>query len=283
MPRYVSTDQGLGRIRSDGAIEIIDSTTDGVDQLLLRGMTPERLAELPVQQTVTADAVQLRAPVNRPTKIWLVGWAYADHAAEVGRAQDANEDPMMFLKAPTAITGPYSDIELPRVCPDMVDYEGEIAVVIGRRAKDIAAGSAWEHVLGVAAANDVSARDVQRGLFNGGKPDPSKGKSFDTFSPLGPCICTPEEYDDPNDIELTTYVNGEQRQHTRSSLLRNDIPTIVSFASRLTTLMPGDVILTGTPAGVGHPSNQFLKDGDVVRIEVEGVGAIENQVVPASP
>ncbi len=277
LPRYVATDQGLGRLSGD-SVEIIDTAAEGVDQLLLAGTSPEQLAALPTLRTVGAADVRLAAPVRRPTNLWAVGYAYAEHSAEVGREQDPDEDPIMFLKATTSITGPHDDISLPALCPDKVDYEGEIAVVIARRAGNIDAASAWAHILGFAAANDVSARDVQRGLYNGGNSDPSKAKSFDSFTPLGPCITTTDEYQDPNDIELTTYVSGERRQHVRSSMLRNDVAKVVAFASRFTTLEPGDVILTGTPAGVGHPSGRFLVAGDTVRVEVEGVGALENTV-----
>lgn len=279
MPRYVATDHGVGRLHN-GSIDIIDADATGVDQLLLAWATPEQLAAAPAVRTIAAEDARLNAPVCRPTNVWAVGYGYAEHSAEVGRADDPDEDPVLFLKATTSITGPRDDIRVPALCPDKIDYEGEIAVVIGRRAARIDRSAAWEHVLGFTAANDVSARDVQRGLYNGGKPDPTKAKSFDTFTPLGPCICTADEYADRNDIELTTWVNGEQRQHARSSLLRNDVPTIVAFASRFTTLEPGDVILTGTPAGVGHPAGRFLVPGDVVRIEVEGVGALENTVTP---
>jgi 2-keto-4-pentenoate hydratase/2-oxohepta-3-ene-1,7-dioic acid hydratase in catechol pathway len=277
MPRFVATDAGVGRLTGD-RIDLIDLSARGIDELLRDGATAEDVASRPPLRSVPRNGTPLLAPVSRPTKVWAVGYAYAEHSAEVGRAQDVDEPPVMFLKASTSVTGPADAIRLPALCPDRVDYEGEIAVVIGCRASGIDRSDGWRHVLGICAANDVSARDVQKGIYNGGNPDPSKAKSFDTFCPLGPCICTPDEYADRDDIQLTTFVNGEQRQHSRSSALRNDIPTIVAFASRFTTLEPGDVILTGTPAGVGHPVGRFLAPGDTVRVEVEGVGAIENTV-----
>lgn len=282
MPRYAVTDHGFGTLEPDGSVSILDPGVSGVEELLLDGATPKDIGELPVVSVVPADAYELRAPVARPVNLWAVGYAYAEHSAEVGHNDRANEPPMLFLKACSSITGPFDDIRLPAIAPEKVDYEGEIAVVMGRRAASVSAEEALDYVLGYTAANDVSARDVQRqGLFNGGNPDPSKGKSFDTFTPLGPCVCTLDEYSDPNDVGLTTFVDGEQRQHARSSLLINSVSKIVAFASQLTTLSPGDVILTGTPAGVGHPTNRFLAPGSVVRIEVEGVGAIENVVVGA--
>ena len=282
MPRYVATDAGVGRLTAD-RIDIIAPSARGIDDLLRDGATPEDLASLPPVESAARNETELRAPVARPTKVWAVGYAYAEHSAEVGRAHQDDEPPVMFLKATTSVSGPKDAIRLPALCPDRVDYEGEIAVVIGRRATGIDRSDAWDHVLGICAANDVSARDVQKGIYNGGNPDPSKAKSFDTFCPLGPCICTPDEYAARDDIGLSTFVNGERRQQVRSSTLRNDIPTIVAFASRFTTLEAGDVILTGTPAGVGHPVGRFLAPGDTVRVEVEGVGAIENTVRRSEP
>ncbi len=278
MARYVATPQGLGRLRGGAAIDLIAPGVYGLDDALASGITPDELARLPVQDNIALDEGTLRSPVRRPSKVWLVGWAYADHAAEVGR-EPKDSYPMMFLKASSSLAGPRDDIRLPAVAPSRVDYEGEIAVVIGRRAADVSEDDAWGYILGYTAANDVSARDVQRGAFNGGNPDPSKAKSFDTFTPLGPSVCTLDEYDDPADIELRTVVDGEQRQRARSSSLIHGFAAVVSFASRLATLEPGDVILTGTPAGVGHPSGQFLSAGSVVRVEVQGAGAIENRVV----
>jgi 2-keto-4-pentenoate hydratase/2-oxohepta-3-ene-1,7-dioic acid hydratase in catechol pathway len=281
MPRYVATDQGLGILQPDGDVGVISTSAAGFDELLISGLTPEALRELPVITELAANEVHLRAPVSRPTNLWAVGYGYAEHSAEVGRTDEADEPPVLFLKATSSITGPYDNVEIPEICPEKIDYEGEIAIVIGRAATKISAEVALDYVLGYTAANDVSARDVQRGRFNGGNPDPSKGKSFDTFTPLGPCICTLDEYDDPDDVGLATFVDGEQRQQARSSSLRNSVAKIVAFSSVMTTLTPGDVILTGTPAGVGHPSNRFLAPGSVVRIEVEGVGAIENNLVNA--
>ena len=279
MPRYVATGQGVGLPRADGSVALIDTAAGGLDDLLADGMTPEHLRSLPVVSELSADQVKLQAPVRRPRNLWAVGYGYAEHSAEVGHEAEDGEPPTLFLKASSSIAGPFDDIRLPALAPCKVDYEGEIAVVMGRGGSGIPEDDALDFVLGYTAANDVSARDVQRGLFNGGKADPSKAKSFDTFTPLGPCVCTLDEYADANDVGLSTFVNGERRQHARSSALRNSVARIVAFASQLTTLAAGDVILTGTPAGVGHPANRFLAPGAVVRIEVEGVGAIQNAVV----
>ncbi|HEY2715339.1 MAG TPA: fumarylacetoacetate hydrolase family protein [Solirubrobacterales bacterium] len=276
MPRYVVTDAGIGRL-ADGEVELIAPGVGGLDDFLGNGGTAAELAALPARETAPLDPSQLRSPVRRPSKVWGVGWAYASHADEVGRKSE-DEHPVLFLKATSSLSGPNDPIQLPALAPERVDFEGEIAVVVSREAAAIEPGEAWSHVLGLTAANDVSARDVQKGTFNGGKSDPSKAKSFDTFTPVGPCVCTPDEYEDPDDVGLRTLVDGELRQEARSSELIHSVAEVVAFASRLATLLPGDLILTGTPAGVGHPEGRFLASGSVVRIEVEGVGAIENRV-----
>lgn len=280
MPRYVATAEGLGRLEWDDSVSLIEAAGPTLDAALRAGETAESLEAAPVRDVRKLSELKLTAPIRRPVNLWAVGWAYADHRAEVGR-DTPDEHPMIFLKATSSIVGPYDDIRLPAIAPDKVDYEGEIAVVIGRRAANVDVARGWEHVLGFTAANDVSARDVQRGAFNAGKADPSKAKSFDTFTPLGPCVATLDEFGDPSDVGLCTIVDGEERQRARSRDLINDVPTLVSFISGFTTLMPGDVILTGTPAGVGHPSGRFLRPGSTVRVEVEGVGALENRVVAA--
>lgn len=278
MPRYVSTTRGIGRLDGESGVVLLAVPGASLDEALRAGATPESLRDAEELERVAASDMTLVAPVLRPVNVWAVGYAYADHSKEVGRDR-RDEHPIVFLKASSSIAGPRDDIRLPALAPDHVDYEGEIAVVIGRQAKEVDEASAWDHVLGLTAANDVSARDVQRGAYNAGNPDPSKGKSFDTFTPLGPCVCTPDEYADPSDIGLVTKVDGEVRQQARSSSLVNGVPAVVAFVSRFTTLEPGDVILTGTPAGVGHPQRRFLRVGSVVTVEVEGVGAIENRVV----
>jgi 2-keto-4-pentenoate hydratase/2-oxohepta-3-ene-1,7-dioic acid hydratase in catechol pathway len=195
----------------------------------------------------------------------------------MGRQRDA--EPYFFLKAPSSLTGHGQPIVLPRVAPDHVDYEGEVALVIGRRASHVPLDQAWSYVAGVTILNDVSARDVQQGQHvPGARANTSMGKSFDTFTPSGPCVATLDEFDNPDDIELTTWVNGEQRQHSRTSTLIWPVAYLVSFLSARTTLMPGDIVSTGTPAGVGHAEQRYLKDGDTVTIRVTGVGELTNTV-----
>jgi 2-keto-4-pentenoate hydratase/2-oxohepta-3-ene-1,7-dioic acid hydratase in catechol pathway len=277
MPRYVATDRGLGRLEND-RVALLDVTGATLDEAFRAGAGPADLASAEATSTVALADVELHAPVRSPGRIWAIGFAYAEHMDEVGR-DEVDEDPFAFLKAASSITGPGAPIRLPRLAPDRVDYEGEVAVVMGRTAEDVEEDAAWDHVLGFTAANDVSARDVQKqGMYNGGQPDPSKAKSFDTFTPLGPCVSTLDEYADPSDVGLRTVVDGVERQRARTTQLIFSVPRIVSFLSRFGALRPGDVILTGTPAGVGHPEGRFLAPGSVVRVEVEGVGVLENVV-----
>jgi 2-keto-4-pentenoate hydratase/2-oxohepta-3-ene-1,7-dioic acid hydratase in catechol pathway len=214
----------------------------------------------------------LRAPVPRPGKVWAIGVNYRSHAAETGR--EPPTVPLVFVKVTSAVVGPGEPIAIPSAAPDHVDFEGEVAVVIGRRATRVRAADAWLHVAGITACDDVTARDVQQGTGNFGL-----AKSFDSFCPLGASIATVDEYADPDDIELTTIVDGERRQHARTSDLVFGVPELIEYLSRHTTLEPGDVISTGTPAGVGVVDGRFLRSGSRVEIHVEGVLPLVNDVI----
>lgn len=220
---------------------------------------------------IAADEVQLLAPLPRPGKIFGIGLNYREHATETGK--DAPQVPVVFSKAVTAVIGPGAAIELPAVST-MIDYEGEMAVVIGARAKRVARSNAMSRVAGYTVMNDVTARDYQQRSGN------CMGKSFDTFAPMGPAIVTLDEIGDPQAVDLFTVLSGEEMQRSNTSHMIFDIPALIEFLSAAVTLEPGDVITTGTPAGVGMRRNppRFLKAGDTVRVEVVGVGVLENPV-----
>jgi 2-keto-4-pentenoate hydratase/2-oxohepta-3-ene-1,7-dioic acid hydratase in catechol pathway len=207
------------------------------------------------------DRVRLLAPVL-PGKIIAVGRNYADHAKE--RGVDVPEIPLIFLKPPSSVIGPGDKIVMPPQS-QRVDHEGELAVVIGKAGRWIQAEKAMEHVLGYTAANDVTARDLQQkdGQW-------TRGKGFDTFCPLGPWIETDL---DPTDMRVTCRVNGEMRQVASTREMVFTIQQLIAFISSVMTLVPGDVILTGTPAGIGA-----LQAGDVVEVEIEGIGTLRNPV-----
>jgi 2-keto-4-pentenoate hydratase/2-oxohepta-3-ene-1,7-dioic acid hydratase in catechol pathway len=273
----MTTDRGLALADADGVV-LLDSPYSDIGAGLEAGLSLHQLAQAPRRGELRLDDVRILPPVLHPSKIWALGLAYASHVSEMGGHQDA--EPYFFLKAPSSLNGAGQPIVLPRVAPDQVDYEGEIALVIGRRAAHVAESEAWSYLAGITILNDVSARDVQQGRHvPGARPNTSMGKSFDTFTPCGPSVATLDELASADDIELTTLVNGEQRQHARTSSLIWPVPYLLSFLSSRTTLLPGDIVSTGTPSGVGLAESRFLKPGDLVTIRVTGVGELNNPVV----
>lgn len=233
--------------------------------------------------TLEISSVKLEAPIPLPRRnIWCVGRNYHAHAKElqasVFKGNDANPEswPIVFTKVPECVVGPYDDVSLPSATvSEQIDYEAELAVVIGRGGKNIRRADAMQHVFGYTAVNDVTARDVQMRHQQW-----DMGKSFDNFCPMGPWIVTADELDGTQ-TRVRCWVNGELRQDGPTENLIFDIPTLIETVSRGITLYPGDVIATGTPAGVGMGLQppRFLKSGDVVRIEIDGLGAIENRFV----
>jgi 2,4-diketo-3-deoxy-L-fuconate hydrolase len=217
---------------------------------------------------VVADGVRLGPPVCRPSKIVCVGLNYRDHARETGQAVPA--EPVLFFKATSALTGPNDDVIIPKNGAK-TDWEVELAVVIGRRATYVERGEALAHVAGYVLHNDYSERSFQ--LERGGQW--VKGKSCDTFAPLGPFLATQDEIRDVHDLPMWLKVNGETKQCGSTRDLVFDVPTLVSYISQFMTLLPGDVISTGTPAGVGHAQRppRYLVDGDEVELGIEGLGS----------
>jgi len=207
-------------------------------------------------------SVRLLAPIL-PSKVICVGKNYADHAAEMGT--EPPEEPVIFLKPSTAVSGPGDSIVRPTDLSERVDYEGELAVVIGRLCRQVPAGRVPEVIFGYTCANDVTARDLQArdGQW-------TRAKGFDTFCPLGPWMETDV---DPADLELSTSLNGEVKQHSRTSLMLHGVVELIMAVSQVMTLLPGDVLLTGTPAGVGP-----MGKGDQVSVTIEGIGTLTNPV-----
>lgn len=214
--------------------------------------------------------------IARPSKIVCIGLNYADHARETNAK--IPDEPVIFFKATTALCGPDDDLVLPRGS-QKTDWEVELAVVIGRRARYVSHEEAMAHVAGYALHNDYSERQDQ--LERGGQW--SKGKSHDRFAPLGPFLATPEELGDPQALEMRLSVNGRLRQNSSTRQMVFDVPTLVSYLSRFMTLLPGDVISTGTPPGVGLAADPptFLQPGDVVELEIEKLGRQRQRVVEA--
>lgn len=222
-----------------------------------------------------ADVKKLLAPVV-PTAFLCIGLNYRQHAHETNST--VPEFPVLFMKAPGAVQHPNDSIFLPRhLRSDEVDYECELAVVIARPCKNVTRQTALQYVLGYTCANDVSARDWQ--IKRGGSQW-CRGKTFDTFAPLGPCLVTPDEIPDPNNLRIRTILNDEVLQDWNTNDMIFDVPTLIEFLSGSTTLLPGTVILTGTPQGVGMARKppRWLGAGDTVTIEIEKIGQLTNVV-----
>jgi 2-keto-4-pentenoate hydratase/2-oxohepta-3-ene-1,7-dioic acid hydratase in catechol pathway len=217
--------------------------------------------------------VTLYAPVLRPPKILGIGLNYADHARETN--QKTPEVPLVCNKQVTATSGPFDAIVRPRVSQHL-DYEGELGFVIGRRCRHVPRASARDVIAGFVVVNDVSVRDWQRRT-----PTMTMGKSFDTHCPFGPALVTRDEVPDEGALAISTWVNGERRQRSNTDQLIFDCAALIEHLSTAFTLEPGDLVTTGTPAGVAVAMNppKWLVPGDVVRVEIEGLGAIENRVV----
>ena len=274
---------------SDGSMLDI-SQAAGTMQSLIEGGTPAldavRKLWAEAEDGQHADktirnAVTLLAPIPKPLKnVFCVGRNYAEHIAEGDRAQNqkvgATEHPVFFTKPPTSVVPPDGDV---LIFPDVstsIDYEVELAVVIGKAGRNISKADAMDHVFGYTILNDVTARDVQR--RHGGQY--FKGKGLDGSCPIGPAIVTADEISDPQALSIGLKVNGDQRQDGNTKDMIFDIPTLIASLSEGLTLEPGDLIATGTPSGVGYAMDppQFLKDGDTVVCEIEGIGTLSNTV-----
>jgi acylpyruvate hydrolase len=243
---------------------------------LLHALDADGLAELAeragdAEDRVALADVRLLAPVPDPEKIVCLGLNYRDHAAEAG--QEIPAAPMWFAKFANSLIGSGEPIALPPAHADHVDYEAELAVVIGRAALRVSEEQALDYVAGAMPFNDVTARDLQ---FQ--NPLWTSGKAIDTFAPCGPALVTLDQIDDLQSLTLRTRVNGETLQEGTTANQIFGVAEVVAWLSRTMTLLPGDIIATGTPAGVGASQGRFLRDGDSVEVEVEGLGAVVNPV-----
>ncbi len=248
------------------------------DPMLLIGQSEalEKVADTLADSKPTGKVSEANvlAPVPFPLQSFGIGLNYRNHAEESGAAIPLV--PLVFTKFSSCIASPDVDVQMKS---DYVDFEGELVIVIGKPGKDIAAEAAWQHVFGLCVGQDFSDRAVQ---LTSQPPQFCLGKSFETYGPIGPYITSPTELDDPTNLRLKTSVNGEVRQNDSTGDLIFDVPALVSYLSHITPLFSGDVIFTGTPGGVGLAVGRYLKDGDVVTTEIEGLGRIVNQCVRAS-
>jgi 2-keto-4-pentenoate hydratase/2-oxohepta-3-ene-1,7-dioic acid hydratase in catechol pathway len=224
---------------------------------------------------VVTDAA-VGPPVPRPTQVFAIGLNYRDHAAEAGL--DLPDRPMVFTKFPASVTGPYGEIALPS---DAVDFEAELVAVIGKPARNVAVADAWSHIAGLTAGQDLSEREVQ---LAGPPPQQyNMGKSFEGFAPIGPALVTPDELDDPDDLELGCQLSGVQMQKARTGEFVFPIPQLVAYLSGILPLLPGDLIFTGTPSGIGwtRDPRRTLAPGDELVTHVAGIGAMRHTFIAA--
>ncbi len=264
----------LSAVASD-MIELIESGEQGLAQA-------RAVAKVAGNAIPLSDA-RLLPPIHTPRRnVMCVGKNYVEHTRESfearGEAVETIEYPVIFTKTTTCVNGPYDDIPYDAAVSEHIDYEAELAVIIGRRVKNTHREEAQAAVFGYTVLNDVTARDLQslhKQFF--------KGKSLDGSCPIGPCIVTADELPDPYSLRITCRVNGELRQDSANETMTFDIPTIINHLSRGMTLLPGDIIATGTPSGVGFAMKPpvFLRPGDVVECAIEGIGAIRNRIATA--
>ena len=260
--RYLdqSGKMGFGRFDKEGNTFLILQKGDGDFEATDQRITP----------------FQFLTPIDFRC-IYAIGLNYRAHAQETGL--EIPKYPMVFMKAPTAAQNPGDPIVLPRYLrSDKVDFEAELGVVIGRPCKNVKPEDALSYVLGYVCANDVSARDWQKEKGGG---QFCRGKTFDTFCPVGPCLATADEIPDPSELTIRSFVNDDKMQESGTDDMIFDVPTLISFLSGSTTLLPGTLILTGTPSGVGEARDpkRYLVAGDEVTVEIEGVGILTNPVV----
>ena len=273
--------EGIGSLELDAIIPFKEEPSLPIDMLsfLEAGDTAIKKAEdlcKNPKSKISFSEVKLLAPISRPPKIIAIGLNYADHLEEVraaGREMETPVVPMIFNKQSLSATGPYEDIHDPKVS-EMLDFEGELTFVIGKKCRHVPKEAARGVIAGYTIANDLSVRDWQLRV-----PTFTIGKSFDTHCPFGPAIVTPDEISDPHNLDLITEVNGEQRQSSNTKHLIFNCFDLVEHLSTAFTLEPGDLVLTGTPGGVGVIEGKFLKKGDVIKISISELGHIENKVI----
>ncbi|WP_327751876.1 fumarylacetoacetate hydrolase family protein [Sphingobium sp. SJ10-10] len=273
----------IGVIVGDGIARISDLLPEFTEMRQLAAAGPEALARLKekvatAKPSVALADVKLLAPVERPRNFLAIGMNYLEHCKEgVTLGVVPPEHQVWFNKSTICLSGPYDDVD-PGVTK-MLDYEVELGVVIGQTARYVSREDAPAHVLGYVVANDFSARDWQNSAQTW-----FIGKSFETHGPIGPWIVTADELEDPHNLEVRCYVNGEQRQKSNTEQLIYNVWDQIEYVSTAFTLEPGDVLLTGTPEGVGYAMDpkKHLQPGDVVRCEIDGIGAIENKIVAST-
>jgi 2-keto-4-pentenoate hydratase/2-oxohepta-3-ene-1,7-dioic acid hydratase in catechol pathway len=277
--RVATVNQRVCLIRDDGAVDVHEASGAlfGPDAASVYAAWPAfvdwaRSADLPDPVPFALDS--LGSPSPTPRQVFGIGLNYGAHAAETGMARQ--ESPLVFTKFPSCITGPHGEIKLP--AGGHTDWEVELVVIIGTTARAVPAESAWDYIAGLSVGQDISERILQVAST---PPQFSLGKSYPGFGPVGPWLVTPDEFDDPNDLALGCLLNGEQMQKSRTSDLIFDVAELVARLSAVTPLLPGDLIFTGTPQGVGMARNpqRWLAPGDELTTYIEGIGELRHRFV----
>ena len=252
--------------QGDAALEAAEETLEFFGHKVLEGIS------------FPQDAVKFLAPISNPSKIVAIGLNYSEHRQEQTDVQKEEFYPILFPKFPNAIQHPGEPVTWDSAVTQKVDYEAELGVIIGKRASNVSMEQALNYVFGYCNLNDISARDLQ--FDERGGKQWARGKSLDTFCPMGPFIATRDEIPNPQNLTIQCWVNGELRQDSNTGNMINGVARLISFISRGITLMPGDIIASGTPSGVGHYRNPptYLKPGDVVEVQVQGLGKLTSPI-----
>jgi 2,4-diketo-3-deoxy-L-fuconate hydrolase len=279
--RFANVDGRMALIRPEGALDL-EEASDGrlpsdPQEVFERWDAVLEWSARADGATSALDERRLGPPAPRPRQVFAIGLNYRGHAEEAG--VDVPAAPSVFTKFPTSIGGPVAEVVLPS---ENVDWEVELVVVIGREARRVPSERAWSHVAGVTLGQDLSERKIQN---RPPAPQFSLGKSFPGFAPVGPWLITPEEFDDPDDLEISCRLNGEVVQHGRTAELVFSVPELIARLSAILPLLPGDLIFTGTPAGVGlmHKPPRFLRPGDELVSEIPGIGRLTTRLVEEKP
>ncbi len=293
--RLYTTNRGIARAVDEETLALLDLPYADIGALLTADPDLTGVATTGVKETFALSDAKVLAPILRPSKMFCMSANYHSHLddevsgvlkmlnPEGGgeEIQTLKKTPSFFGIPSSAICGPTDTIRLPTIAPDQVDYEVEVAVVIGRGGKDLPVDAVWKHIAGLTLSNDVSARDLQRQAMSTHFFELGHSKGLDSFKPLGPCLVTRDEFSLPLDLAIETKVNDEVRQSARTTGMVHSVESCIAEISRYFTLFPGDVILTGSPSGVGFFQGKFLKPGDVVEMSAQGIGKIRNEVVRA--
>ncbi len=289
--KLYTTNLGIARQETLDTVAVLDIREETLDEVLQGGMGLDRLADAPSVARCKLSELEVFSPVICPSKVFCMGANYHGHVAEMRQVLETLQPdrveeliastlktPVFFGVPSSAITGPFADIPVPEFARGQLDYEAELAVVIGKGGRNISAEHAWDYVAGLTMSNDISARDIQGEAMAGPQFEFAHAKGIDGFKPLGPSLVTMDEFNLPLDIKIEAKINGEVRQAASTTEQVHDIPTCISYISRFHTLRAGDVILTGSPAGVGYFQGQFLKEGDLMEMSAQNIGTIANKV-----